>query len=192
MPGGHGLTYGSALSPDSIWAVSFTDVAHWNGHTWSRTSVKGLLAGCPREPDLCGPGLTGIYAQSPDSVWAIGTGHRETIGGPVVVLHFNGHHWSRVALNDTARDPVPGQVIPDGAGGLWIPTYGFEGRAPSMMLHYSGGHLGFAALPATQGGVLYVNAVAAVPGTRRAIGAGVTYPTSASAHQTAVILAYGR
>lgn len=190
---GSGLTDGSALSPDSIWAISATDVAHWNGHAWSRTSVKGLLAGCPQEPVLCAPGLSGIYAQSPDSIWAVGTGHRETIGGPVVVLHFNGHHWSRVALNDAARDPVPGQVIPDGNGGLWIPTPGFEGRTPSGMLRYSGGHLEFAALPATPGKVLYVNAVTAVPGTRQAIGAGVTYwgANPRGAHQSAVILAYG-
>lgn len=188
--GGHGLFDGTALSPDSIRAVSPTDVAHWNGHTWSRTSVKDLLAGCPPEPDLCGPGLTGIYAQSPDSVWAVGTGHRETIGGPVVVLHFNGHRWTRVALTDAARDPA-GPVIPDGNGDLWIPTSGFEGRVPSGMLQYSSGHLEYAALPATPGGTLNVKALSAVPGTRRAIGAGVSYPTSASGHQSAVILAYG-
>jgi len=88
---------------------------------------------------------------------------------------------------------VPGQVIPDGNRGLWIPTPGFEGRTPSRMLRYSGGHLEFAALPATPGKVLYLNAVAAVPGTRRAIGAGVTYwgTNPIGAHQSAVILAYG-
>ena len=92
-----------------------------------------------------------------------------------------------MALNDAARSPVLGQVIPDGRGGLWIPTDQFEGLEPARMLHYSGGHLRFAALPTTRGGVLYVNAVAAVPGTRRAIGAGGTY----GAHPTAVMLAYG-
>jgi hypothetical protein len=47
--------------------------------------------------------------------------------------------------------------------------------------------------PATPGTVLYVSAVAAVPGTRRAIGAGVTYwgANPIEAHQSAVILAYG-
>jgi len=67
---------------------------HYNGYSWSRVRS--------------GSGLTDGSALSPDSIWAVGTGHRETIGGPVVVLHFDGHHWSRVALNDTARDPVPG------------------------------------------------------------------------------------
>jgi hypothetical protein len=90
---------------------------HYNGHSWLRVRS--------------GSGLTDGSALSPDSIWAVGTGHRETIGGPVVVLHFNGHHWTRVALNDAARDPV-GQVIPDGNEGL-IPTSGFESRWPSRM-----------------------------------------------------------
>jgi hypothetical protein len=185
-PKSDGLSDGSALSPGSIWAIGTTHVAHWNGHSWSRTSVAGLL---PHKTFLSGPGLTGIYAQSPKSVWAVGAGHRETIGGPDVVLHFNGHRWSRVALTDAARDPVAGQVIPDGKGGLWIPTVGFEGRAPSRMLHYSGGQLGFAALPAVNGRVLYVEDETAVPGTRRVIGCGTGY--SKTAPQNAVILTYG-
>ena len=50
-----------------------------------------------------------------------------------------------------------------------------------------------ALMPATPGKVLYLNAMAAVPGTRRAIGAGVTYwgTNPVGAHQSAVILAYG-
>lgn len=192
-PNSSALTYGSALSPDSIWATGATSVAHWNGHAWSRTSVKGLLVGCPREPDLCGPHLSGIYAQSPDSVWATGTGERETIGGPLVVLHFNGSRWTRVALSDAARDPVPGQVIPDGSGGLWIPITGFEGRVSSTMLHYSGGQLRLVALPVISGRVLRAAAVTAVPGTQRAIAVGEDHRTSpyVGAGGRAVILAYG-
>jgi hypothetical protein len=190
-PGAHDLSYGSALSPDSIWAIGATDVAHWNGHTWSRASVKGLLAGCPREPDLCGPALSSIYAQSPDSVWAVGSGNRETIGGPVVVLHFNGHRWSRAALCDNCNNPRP--VIPDGTGGLWVPIRGFEFQ-PSVMLHYAGGHLAFAALPVVRGQVLQLEAAAAVPGTRGAITVGETMPATGviGVHLRAVILAYGR
>ncbi|MGO8730738.1 MAG: hypothetical protein ACLQK8_29375 [Streptosporangiaceae bacterium] len=189
-PNSNALADGSALSPHSIWAIGATRVAHWNGHAWSRTSVKGLLVGCPREPDLCGPHLSGIYAQSPDSVWATGTGERETIGGPVAVLHFNGHHWTRVAVCDSCDDPV--SVSPDGTGGLWIPIRGFEFRA-SVMLHYARGHLTFAALPAVKGSVLHLAAAAAVPGTRRAITVGNTIPTTEpiGLHSNAVILAYG-
>jgi hypothetical protein len=186
-PKGNALVDGSALSPDSIWAIGATHVAHWNGHTWSRTSVASLLPTCKEH--LCGPALSGINAQSPANVWAIGTGNRETIGGPVVVLHFNGHHWSRLALSDMSA--YPDQVIPDGHGGLWIPLGQFE-RYPRGMLHYSGGHLRPAALPAVRGRLLDVQAVAAVPGVPRAIGVGETYwKNPIGAHQSAVILAYG-
>ena len=60
-----------------------------------------------------------------------------------------------------------------------------------MGLQYSCGQLESAALPATPGKVLSVNAVAAVPGTRRAIGAGVTsWGNPIGTYQSAVILAY--
>jgi hypothetical protein len=106
-----------------------------------------------------------------------------------VVLHFNGHHWRRVALSDMSA--YPDQVIPDGDGGLWLPLGHFE-RYPRGMLHYSGGHLRPAALPAVRGRLLDVQAVAAVPGVPRAIGVGETYwKNPIGAHQSAVILAYG-
>ena len=189
VPGAHGLADGSALSPDSIWAIGSTDVAHWNGRAWSRTSLAGLLPTCREH--LCEPGLSSIYAQSPASVWAVGSGNRETIGGPVVLLHYNGHHWSRVALSSKAANPVR-PVIPDGTAGLWIATHGFEFR-PSAMLHYSGGHLRFAALPGIRDRVLLVTAVAAVPGLPRAIGVGETQPNKGTVglNLRGVILTYG-
>jgi hypothetical protein len=181
---GNGLSYGSALSPGSIWAIGVTDVAHWNGRTWSRTSVARLLPTCREH--LCSPSLSSIYAQSPTSVWAVGTGNRQDIQGPTVLLHFNGHRWRRAALNDTAGNP--GQVIPDGTAGLWISNYWYE--AGSRMLHYSAGHLRLLPLPAISGRTLQVQAMAAVPGVPRAIGVGTTFPTKGGAYQTAVILAY--
>jgi len=41
--------------------------------------------------------LAGIFAQSADSVYAIGNGGRQDEGGPLVILHWNGHQWSKVA-----------------------------------------------------------------------------------------------
>jgi len=190
VPSGRGLLDGSALSPNSIWAVGTTRVAHWNGHSWSRTSVARMLPTCPGHPRLCDPRLSSIYAQSPTNVWAIATGSRESIGGPVAVLHFDGRSWRRLALNSQAANP--GHVIPDGKGGLWIPILAFEFRA-STMLHYSAGQLRFVALPGTHGRVLALGALAAVPGGPRAIGVGQTYPNHGvlGLNGRAVILAYG-
>lgn len=162
---GHGLVSGSARSHDSVWAVGGTKVAHWNGHTWSRTSVASLL---PPDTLLSHSSLVGIYARSSKNVWAIGTGGREDEGGPTVLLHYNGHNWVRVALDASSGDPE--QVIPDGSGGLWIPSRVGDGGA-FQMLRYSGGHLQVVPVPGS-GLRLNVFAVAAIPHTTKAFAAG--------------------
>jgi hypothetical protein len=160
---GHGLISGSARSQDSVWAVGGTSVGHWNGSTWSRTSVASLLP----HYHLSEPRLVGIYARSWNSVWALGTGGRQDELGPTVLLHYNGHNWARVALDASSGDPE--QVIPDGSGGLWIPSQKSGGAF--QMLRYSGGHLNVVAVP---GGGLRLNvfAVAAIPHTASAFAAG--------------------
>jgi len=99
---GHGLQGGSALSACSIWAFDGSAIAHWNGSTWSRTPVAHLL---PPKQELNGPMLTGIYAQSKDSVSAIAHGGRPDEGGPTVVLHWDGHHWYKVAEGNFGSAP---------------------------------------------------------------------------------------
>jgi hypothetical protein len=144
-------------------------VAHWNGRRWSKTSLASLLPGGP----LSDPRLTGIVARSAKDVWAVGTGGRQDEGGPVVVLHYNGRHWRRAAIDSGAPDPEPNAVTPDGPDGLWIPAPGFDGRASSM-LRYSGGRLRTVGLPIA-GTAMAVLAVAAIPGSSRAFSAGDTY-----------------
>ena len=46
--------------------------------------------------------LIGVYEQSPTSVWAAGSGDRQDEGGPVVVLHYDGHAWSKAARSFAA------------------------------------------------------------------------------------------
>jgi hypothetical protein len=170
---GPGLQGGSALSASSIWAFGGTSVAHWNGHTWKRTSVKSLL---PARSTLNDPAVMAIYAASKNSVYAVGNGNTQDDGGPLVVLHYNGHAWSQVAQASGAKfagSDVLGQVAPDGHGGLWIPVPGFSG-APSHLVHYSGGHLTAAALPATASRIS-VLAVAAIPHTTQALAGGFTH-----------------
>jgi hypothetical protein len=91
---GDGLEGGSGLSASDIWAFGGTDVAHWNGRGWSRTSVAKLL---PARMQLNDPAVAGIDALSPDNVYAIGNGNDEDDGGPTVLLHYNGHAWTKVA-----------------------------------------------------------------------------------------------
>jgi hypothetical protein len=168
VPSGHGLIAGSGLSAGNVWAVGGRQVAHWNGHTWSRTSVASLL---PKDTPLSHSALAGIYAQSAASVWAVGTGGRQDEGGPTVLLHFNGHAWSKVV---TGQSSDPSQVTPDGHGGLWIPVPGSDGNA-SRILHYSGGHLSTVSLPGGGGRKLNVLAVAHAPGSGPSFAAGYTH-----------------
>jgi hypothetical protein len=187
---GHGLNGGSSLSASSIWAFGGTSVAHWNGHTWKRTSVKGLL---PARTELNGPSVTAIYARSATSVWAVGNGNDEDDGGPLVILHYNGHAWSRAPLGGPtghyAGSGVLGQVSSDGHGGLWIPMPGPEGGA-SALLHYSGGRLSTPNLP---GGAtkIDVESIAAIPGTTGALAGGFTHAANnPGVRDVAVILQY--
>jgi hypothetical protein len=168
VPSGHGLIAGSGLSAGNVWAVGGRQVAHWNGHTWRRTSVASLL---PKDTELSHSALTGIYAQSAASIWAVGTGGRQDEGGPAVLLHFNGHAWSKVA---TAQSSDPAQVVPDGHGGLWIPVPGADGNA-SQILHYSGGRLAPVAVPGGGGRKLNVLAIAHGQGAGPSFGAGYTH-----------------
>ena len=168
VPSGHGLIAGSGLSASNVWAVGGRQVAHWNGHTWNRTSVASLL---PKDTQLSQSALTGIYAQSAADVWAVGTGGRQDEGGPTVLLHFNGHSWSKVI---TGQSSDPAQVIPDGHGGLWIPVPGADGNA-SKILHYSGGQLAPVALPGGGGRKLNVLAIAHGPGGGPSFGVGYTH-----------------
>ncbi len=188
VPSGYGLTAGSALSADDIWAFSGTDVAHWNGHTWSRTSVAALL---PAKQQLNDPAVVGIDALSPDSVYAVGSGNLEDDGGPTVILHYDGHSWSKAPGGYYGEGAQPAQqVSSDGHGGLWLPMPGYDGH-PSYLLHYSDGRLTEAALP---GGPYRIDvvAVALIPGTADLLGAGNTHAyATPGTDVTGVILQYG-
>ena len=185
---GHGLEGGSGRSATDIWAFAGADVAHWNGSTWSRTSVASLL---PAKQQLNDPALTGIYEQSRHSVYAIGNGRTQDEGGPLVILHWNGSAWSRVAQGNYGIGTLPvQQVSPDGHGGLWLPMPGYA-STKAYMLHYSAGHLTQAALP---GGPyrISVDAVALIPGTTDLLGGGETHAfANPGSNIAAVILQYG-
>jgi hypothetical protein len=186
---GHGLQGGSALSANNIWAFDGSDIAHWNGSTWSRTSVSHLL---PPKNELNGPMVTGVFAQSKDSVYAIGNGGQEDDGGPLVILHWNGHQWSKVAEGNFGFGTQPlQQASSDGHGGLWIPMPGVDGQK-SYLLHYTPRHpLSEASLP---GGPerISVETVTPIPGTSDLLAGGDTHAyAKLGTNVVAVLLQYG-
>ena len=185
---GHGLEGGSALSAKNVWAFGGTDVAHWNGSTWSRTSVARLL---PARQQLNDPILTGIVALSNHSAYAIANGDLQDEGGPMVILHWDGQQWSKVAEGNFGFGVQPlQQMSSDSRGGLWIPMPGVDGQK-SYLLHYSAGHLTAAALPGGPNRIT-VDTVALIPGTSSALAGGETHASGNPADNvTAVLLQYG-
>jgi hypothetical protein len=188
VKGGGGLQGGSGLSASNIWAFGGSDVAHWNGHAWSRTNLASLL---PARQQLNGPAVTGIYAQSPDSVYAIGNGNLQDEGGPTVVLHYNGQKWTKVAQGNYGYGTQPlQQIASDGHGGLWLPMPGVEGE-PSRLLHYANGTLTPATLPVASSKI-DIDAVALIPGTTGLLGGGYTHAAgNQGSNIVSVLLQYG-
>ena len=186
---GHGLEGGSALSASSIWAFDGTKVAHWNGSTWTRTSVASLL---PPKTELNDPAVMGIDAQSKDSVYAIGSGNLEDEGGPTVILHYNGHSWAKVAEGSFGVGTSPlQQVASDGHGGLWLPMPAVGGER-SYLVHYAAGRLTAAPLP-TGPRKINVESVAHIPGTAQLLAGGFTHASdNPGAAVVAVLLQYER
>jgi hypothetical protein len=178
---------GSALSDKNVWGFQGVDVEHWNGARWTATSVKSLLP--PKQTsELNDPQVVGILALSAKNVYAIGNGNQEDDGGPMVVLHYNGSKWAKVAQGNFGFGPNP-EISSDGAGGLWLPMLGpIEGTA--HLLHYAAGKLTAAALPVAAPKIS-VTGVSLVPGTTQELAGGVTHASgNPAAGVVAVLLKY--
>lgn len=170
---GKNFSGGTVLNDHDAWGFTHTSVLRWNGHAWTATSVKSLL---PKKQFLNDPAVVGVLALSDSSVYAIGSANTQDEGGPVVVLHFNGHKWSKVASGEFGYGPDHEQFTSDGSGGLWIPMDGPAGGT-GFLVHYAGGKLIKAALtinPAT----LTADSVSRIPGTTQALAGGFTHTAS--------------
>lgn len=180
-----GLAGASALSANSIWAYGMASVAHWNGSKWRSTSVAKLL---PKGNQVCGPGfLAGIDALSARNVVAVGAGGCPDGGGPLVLLHYNGSRWSRVASKHLNADPVG--LISDGVGGLWIPLA--TGAPPSsFMERYAHGTLSQVKLPISEQHLALFGA-AIGRHTTAALTFGLSRKSFTATTSTAVILRFG-
>jgi hypothetical protein len=154
------LLGGSAVSDRNVWAFSGTQLAHYDGRQWTETNVARLF---PAGTGRSAPSLTGVLALAPNNVFATGVGWAGVGGGAAVVLHFNGHSWSRAAVGPTVISSAV-TLASDGKGGLWMTSdthQNFE-----VLLHYSAGRLVNANEP--------FMSVASIPGTAAALGGNAT------------------
>jgi hypothetical protein len=168
MPGSSGLASGSALSPTSVWAGGGSVIAHWNGSSWTRTSVAKLL------PTWMP--VSAVYAAAADSVYAIADSTEGS--GPDYILHWNGQSWSKVGTLTDASD-LPRGLTGDGSGGFWLVVYGVG------VMHYSDGRLTAAKLPIP---AIDIKGVSRIPGTADILAAGVVAEKNATS--SAAILDY--
>ena len=174
---GKNISGGSALNDHDVWGFTTSSVEHWNGHTWTATSVKSLLPPKAPKPAASNPQVLGILALSDSNVYAIGNGTYQVVGGPVVVLHFNGHAWSKLATGQAGIGFGPSwqRTIFDGSGGLWLPMD--NGLNGALLVQYAGGKLIKAAVnPA----MLTIDSVSRIPGTTQVLAGGFTHAPDGS------------
>jgi len=155
------LQGGSATSDQDVWAYSGTQLAHYNGRTWTETDVAGLFPASSGGSSA--PSLTGVLALAPGNVFATGVGWAGAGGGAAVVLHFNGHGWSLAAAGPTVINSAV-TLASDGNGGLWMTSDTHQNH--EVLLHYSAGQLVSANEP--------FMSVASIPGTAEALGGNAT------------------
>jgi len=177
---------GSAVSDRNVWADTGTTIAHFDGRKWTQVNVAGLFpAKTPGE--YTSPVLTGIIALAANNVYAIGDGPLGPHIGNGVILHYNGHAWSRVGVGGFISS-VGQQAAPDGTGGLWIPAQNPEG--PNRLFHYAAGKVTLLFLPGSTGLPTASNSVSRIPGTAEAITGGTAFTAANSAANRAVVLQY--
>lgn len=182
MPGARGLSQASAVSGRDIWAIAGTDVAHWNGRKWTRTSIRSLL---PANSEFSFYTLADIYARSAANVWVAASGNTQDEGGPLVLLHYYSGHWHKVTLHGLYLGPDA--LVSDGRGGLWIPV-GYPGDRTGRMLHFTGGAIHTVAMPV--GKRTFFADASVAPGTKVIYVAGATLPAGLGPIR-AVVLRYG-
>jgi len=159
---------GGALSATNAWGFSGSNVEHWTGAAWTATSVRSLLPA--KNPDgLNDPQVAGVLALSATNVYAVGTGNAEDEGGPVVVLHYNGSKWAKLAQGQFGNGPGA-EFSSDGDGGLWLPMQGPVGGT-SYLVHYAAGKLTKATLPVSAPKIT-VTSLSRVPGSTQQIAGG--------------------
>ncbi len=104
VPHGTELYGVAAVSASTAWVVGDyydsgdghykTVILRWKGHSWSRQAS-------PNPPGADGH-LRGVAAASATSAWAVGSSYASphVTTGRTLILHWNGHRWSRQASPD--------------------------------------------------------------------------------------------
>ena len=163
---------GFARTDEDVWAFtafSGATIAHFNGTAWTPCSLAKLLPPGIGKHDPVGTHLVAVLALSANDGYAVGVGDNHTnAGGPLVVLHYHGHAWTKIASGNYGD--ITGNFSADGHGGLWIPATKPDGLP--ALLHYSAGKLTPAATPGNGGSQAWILSVSEVPGAAEQLAGG--------------------
>jgi hypothetical protein len=125
---GVGKSGGAAVSATSAWAHTGTVVDHLTGGKWTMHSLASLIP----QGSVGVRSLIGVYPASATTAYAVGSGGAD---GPLVVFHYDGHRWTRVASYPSGIVPFATDVASDGKGGLLMGGTTAAG-GDAMLLHY--------------------------------------------------------
>ena len=172
---------GDSVAATDDWMYDGVTLYHLDGHTKKTFDLARLL---PLPNGLNSPRIDGVLALTDRNVYVIGNGEAQDAGGPIVILHYNGSTWKKVAQYGTGN---PGQPSYDGHGGFWLPA---GGGGISELLHYSGGKLVTVTLPGSDPRPPAITAVSRIPGTAGQLAVGNTPPPDSTANPTGELLQY--
>jgi hypothetical protein len=173
----------SASGPDNIWAWVFDAklkgfaTMRWNGRQWRVIKLPAHLVPAGQHV-----GALQMLAESPTNVWA--TADNEMAVGSILLLHWNGRSWGKVG-GKLPKGQLAGPIAADGSGGLWL-----VGRTPTfsqLMLHYGSGRWTKTAMPKDSAGLVTVNALRLIGGTKTVLGVADLSPSPAGDTGAAVI-----
>ena len=120
-----------ANTPSDAWAASngavSLDFQHWNGSTWTKSSIS---AG-----DATYAFVNQLWGSAPDDMWAVGSAGDQTVAR---ILHYDGTKWS-VAYDRSSTD----KSSFDGVWGTSKSNVWFAGDAPNtpksaILVHWDG------------------------------------------------------
>jgi len=163
----------SALSPSDIWAVGPTlktageprarqaiIAMHWTGRSWHAIPVPKITAAPIGQSFLS---RAFAAAAGPHDLWWAYPVSASSHSAQVVVLHWDGSRWHRIALPGAIAS-IDG-MTQDGHGGLWLIADFYGNNPQQYWYHYNGGRWTRQLVPSPRGYSNVLSGMAWVPGT---------------------------
>lgn len=179
----------SASSPRNIWTWAYDAAAaryetmRYNGSRWRVFRIPAHLAPANQ---LIKPQR--MLAVSPDDVWATAYTTSLGVAGPVILLHWQGHGWTKVT-GGLPSGALLGPIARDGRGGIWLGAVRQD--SSPVLLHYLRGTWTAYPVPPDRAGAIVPAGLSLIPGTRKLWGAGALSPTTLGATKGAAIIRFG-